>query len=198
MNPPSQAFRRIQSWLSHKLVGYDLEFYLYLVFAGFCTLYAAKTFFDVRALHLGWAEAARMSSSPNAAVAELAPIRWSAPLDDTFIHFDFARSFARLRPFEWAPGGGAGSIHSYCLLESCSASTGNVWASFLTCLRALRSLVFSTVPDACFPRCPDSIATLSPRPSSSVAFSVGPSGAEWNLDYSSRYGAVVRTISCWF
>jgi hypothetical protein len=109
MNPPSQAFRRIQSWLSHKLVGYDLEFYLYLVFASFCTLYAAKTFFDVRALHLGWAEAARMSSSPNSAVAELAPIRWSAPLDDTFIHFDFARSFARLRPFEWAPGGGYSS-----------------------------------------------------------------------------------------
>jgi hypothetical protein len=35
--------------------------------------------------------------------------QWSAPLDDTFIHFDFARSWARGRPFEWSTGGGFSS-----------------------------------------------------------------------------------------
>jgi hypothetical protein len=35
--------------------------------------------------------------------------QWSAPLDDTFIHFDFARSIARGHPFEWSPGSGFSS-----------------------------------------------------------------------------------------
>jgi hypothetical protein len=34
---------------------------------------------------------------------------WSAPLDDVFIHFDFARQTARGRPFEWSPGNGYSS-----------------------------------------------------------------------------------------
>jgi hypothetical protein len=34
---------------------------------------------------------------------------WSAPLDDVFIHFDFARSAARGRPFEWVAGNGYSS-----------------------------------------------------------------------------------------
>jgi hypothetical protein len=34
---------------------------------------------------------------------------WSAPLDDVFIHFDFARSAARGRPFEWSEGNGYSS-----------------------------------------------------------------------------------------
>jgi hypothetical protein len=34
---------------------------------------------------------------------------WSAPLDDVFIHFDFARQTARGRPFEWSAGNGYSS-----------------------------------------------------------------------------------------
>lgn len=34
---------------------------------------------------------------------------WSAPLDDTFIHFDYARSAARGHPFEWSIGNGYSS-----------------------------------------------------------------------------------------
>lgn len=34
---------------------------------------------------------------------------WSAPLDDVFIHFDFARSVARGAPFEWTAGNGYSS-----------------------------------------------------------------------------------------
>ncbi|MFO0675632.1 MAG: hypothetical protein U0169_03800 [Polyangiaceae bacterium] len=34
---------------------------------------------------------------------------WSAPLDDVFIHFDYARSIALGHPFEWVPGNGYSS-----------------------------------------------------------------------------------------
>jgi hypothetical protein len=34
---------------------------------------------------------------------------WSAPLDDVFIHFDFARALARGYPFEWSEGNGYSS-----------------------------------------------------------------------------------------
>lgn len=39
----------------------------------------------------------------------LLPAEWSAPLDDVFIHFDFARSAARWHPFEWSAGNGYSS-----------------------------------------------------------------------------------------
>jgi hypothetical protein len=39
----------------------------------------------------------------------LLPADWSAPLDDVFIHFDFARSAARGHPFEWSAGNGYSS-----------------------------------------------------------------------------------------
>ena len=35
--------------------------------------------------------------------------RWSAPLDDVFIHFDFARATARGYPFQWVEGNGYSS-----------------------------------------------------------------------------------------
>lgn len=34
---------------------------------------------------------------------------WGAPLDDVFIHFDYARSFARGFPFQWSEGNGYSS-----------------------------------------------------------------------------------------
>ncbi|MSP25072.1 MAG: hypothetical protein EXR75_07890 [Myxococcales bacterium] len=34
---------------------------------------------------------------------------WSAPLDDVFIHFDYARAFARGFPFQWSEGNGYSS-----------------------------------------------------------------------------------------
>ena len=34
---------------------------------------------------------------------------WSAPLDDVFIHFDYARAAASGAPFEWVAGNGFSS-----------------------------------------------------------------------------------------
>ncbi len=86
-----------------------LEPWLFLVFAAFCTLLSARSFFDARQSALQFAEAARHASPPDSAARLVPPVRWSAPLDDVFIHFDFARSLAQGKFFEWAPGGGYSS-----------------------------------------------------------------------------------------
>jgi hypothetical protein len=86
-----------------------LEPCIYLVWIGACTLLSARGFFNARDLHLFWADAARTAADASTAQPQVETVWWSAPLDDTFIHFDFARSFARLHPFEWAEGGGYSS-----------------------------------------------------------------------------------------
>jgi hypothetical protein len=62
---------------------------LYPAFAGASVLYAALTFYG--ALH-------RQTHGV-----------WSAPLDDVFIHFDYARATARGYPFQWSEGNGFSS-----------------------------------------------------------------------------------------
>jgi hypothetical protein len=62
---------------------------LYPVFAALCTLYAALFFYG--SLH-------RQTHGA-----------WSAPLDDVFIHFDYARATARGYPFQWSEGNGFSS-----------------------------------------------------------------------------------------
>lgn len=62
---------------------------LFPTFAGACVLYAATTFYG--SLH-------RQTHG-----------EWSAPLDDVFIHFDYARATARGYPFQWSEGNGFSS-----------------------------------------------------------------------------------------
>jgi hypothetical protein len=62
---------------------------LYPVFAGAFVLYAALTFYG------------SMHRQTHGA--------WSAPLDDVFIHFDYARATARGYPFQWSEGNGYSS-----------------------------------------------------------------------------------------
>ncbi|HZO15070.1 MAG TPA: hypothetical protein VFB62_17460, partial [Polyangiaceae bacterium] len=62
---------------------------VYAAFAAACTLYAASLFYGYMMVQTGGV--------------------WSAPLDDVFIHFDYARSFARGYPFQWSEGNGYSS-----------------------------------------------------------------------------------------
>jgi hypothetical protein len=82
---------------------------LYLVFAGACTLYVACRFYaslKLQTLHAyAWA---RPDLYPFFAKERVLGT-WSAPLDDVFIHFDFARETARGRPFQWSEGAGYSS-----------------------------------------------------------------------------------------
>ena len=82
---------------------------LYLLFAGACTLFVACKFYaslKLQTLHAyAWA---RPDVYPMLAKERVLGT-WSAPLDDVFIHFDFARETARGKPFQWSEGAGYSS-----------------------------------------------------------------------------------------
>ena len=62
---------------------------LYTLWAAFCTLASARMFYGYMLKQTGG--------------------EWSAPLDDVFIHFDYARATALGHPFEWTVGNGYSS-----------------------------------------------------------------------------------------
>jgi hypothetical protein len=62
---------------------------LFATYAGACVLYAAVAFYGSMHRQTGGV--------------------WSAPLDDVFIHFDYARATARGYPFQWSEGNGYSS-----------------------------------------------------------------------------------------
>jgi hypothetical protein len=103
---------------------------LYLIFAGIVTLVAARTFYGYMLFQTHG--------------------EWSAPLDDVFIHFDYARATARGYPFQWSPGNGYSSGNTSILypfvlaLGYVSGFHGQnlvVWAGIVACLSLLALLV---------------------------------------------------------
>lgn len=86
-----------------------LEPYAYTLFAAIATLYMARAFYAVQLWQLEQAVAWAMGSDWDPLRRNAIPQIWSAPLDDVFIHFDFARSFARGYPFQWVDGNGYSS-----------------------------------------------------------------------------------------
>ncbi|HEX4512599.1 MAG TPA: hypothetical protein VH054_03660 [Polyangiaceae bacterium] len=62
---------------------------LYLIWAALCTMASARQFYGYMMMQTGG--------------------EWSAPLDDVFIHFDYARAAAEGHPFEWFSGNGYSS-----------------------------------------------------------------------------------------
>jgi hypothetical protein len=96
---------------------------LYLVFAALVTLAVARTFYGYMLLQTHG--------------------EWSAPLDDVFIHFDYARSTARGYPFQWSPGNGYSSgntsvLYPFALalgyLAGFRAQALVVWAALVACI----------------------------------------------------------------
>lgn len=73
----------------------------YGLWAAAATLWVVATYFAAMRHQLFFAEARSGVIPPNPS--------WSAPLDDVFIHFDFARSAAQGAPFEWSQGNGYSS-----------------------------------------------------------------------------------------
>lgn len=62
---------------------------LYVLWSAFCTLSSARAFYGYMMKQTGG--------------------EWSAPLDDVYIHFDYARATALGHPFEWVVGNGYSS-----------------------------------------------------------------------------------------
>lgn len=86
-----------------------LEPLLYGLWAALVTLFCACRFYASMRLQTASADLFRDPARAFEMVANGALGPWSAPLDDVFIHFDFARQAARGRPFEWSPGAGYSS-----------------------------------------------------------------------------------------
>ncbi|CAN90669.1 hypothetical protein predicted by Glimmer/Critica [Sorangium cellulosum So ce56] len=80
--PPGWLDRLVAAWPRVDPV-------LFAAYAGVCVLYAAVAFYSAMHQQTGG--------------------MWSAPLDDVFIHFDYARATARGYPFEWSEGNGFSS-----------------------------------------------------------------------------------------
>lgn len=80
--PPGWLDRLVAAWPRVDPV-------LFAAYAGACVLYAAAAFYGAMHQQTGGV--------------------WSAPLDDVFIHFDYARATARGYPFEWSEGNGFSS-----------------------------------------------------------------------------------------
>jgi hypothetical protein len=77
---------------------------------------------------------------------------WSAPLDDVFIHFDYARATARGYPFQWSDGNGYSSgntslLYPFVLAAGYVAgfreSSLMVWAGVVACTSVFALLVAS-------------------------------------------------------
>ncbi|MBM4362526.1 MAG: hypothetical protein FJ104_07580 [Deltaproteobacteria bacterium] len=74
---------------------------LHALWCGAWVLLVARPFYAQLFLQLSYTAAA---GDPHRRAGD-----WSAPLDDVFIHLDFARSAARGAPFEWSQGNGYSS-----------------------------------------------------------------------------------------
>jgi hypothetical protein len=92
---------------------------LYALWAAACTIASARAFYVYMLKQTGG--------------------EWSAPLDDVFIHFDFARSTARGHPFEWVEGNGYSSGNTSLLYPFVLAF--GYWAGF----RDLRLMVWAAI-----------------------------------------------------
>ncbi len=82
-----------------------IERLAYALFAAACTLWVAHVFYSSLRTQTLFAVI-----DPHGFADQIKqPGPWSAPLDDVFIHFDFARSTARGYPFQWSEGNGYSS-----------------------------------------------------------------------------------------
>jgi hypothetical protein len=122
---------------------------LYASWAAALTLLCACRFYSSMRLQTTFADVFRDPSAFDAAVrGGLGP--WSAPLDDVFIHFDFARQTARGHAFEWTPGsgyssGGTSLLYPFVLVPGFWLGLGGLrlmhWAAVVACVSVFGSLL---------------------------------------------------------
>jgi hypothetical protein len=105
----------------------------FALFAGAATLWVACRFYASMRLQLGYTGDLPLASKND----------WSAPLDDVFIHFDFARAIARGHLFEWSEGngyssGGTSLLYPFVLAFGYWAGLRKlglvVWAAVVACV----------------------------------------------------------------
>jgi hypothetical protein len=103
------TFARLGTVSKHFSRWVGLEPVLYILVTAAYTLYVARSFYGSAFWQLNHAVAWALAETFDPTNREALPKIWSAPLDDVFIHFDFARSAARGMPFQWVDGNGYSS-----------------------------------------------------------------------------------------
>jgi len=146
-----EASRRGPLWteLSKRCPAW-LEPALYGLVAGIATLYVATRFFASLKLQLSYAQEWAGDDAFARYIAQSGS--WSAPLDDVFIHFDFARSIARGHPFEWSSGagyssGGTSLLYPFVLALGIPLGFDGLrlmeWAAVVACICVFATLLLS-------------------------------------------------------
>lgn len=122
---------------------------LYGLWAAALTLLCAAQFYSSMRLQTTFADLFRDPQAFEAAArGALGP--WSAPLDDVFIHFDFARQAARGHPFEWSPGngyssGGTSLLYPFLLVPGLWLGLSGLqlmcWAAVIACVSVFGAML---------------------------------------------------------
>lgn len=154
---------------------------LYATYAGACVLWVAclfygsmrqQTLFGMLWQHPEWYERVLREGLRG---------DWSAPLDDVFIHFDFARNTARGQPFEWSLGNGytsGGTSWLYPFVLALGYWFGwrglslMVWAAIIACVSVFGLLLAARRLFSGLPRWVGYVAPLAV---------LGVGGLDWSL-----------------
>src|SRR5450432_763090 len=155
---PSAAHERLakaMALLAH------VEPVLYVLFAGVCTLFVACRFYASLKLQTLYAYAWARPDLYEFFVREKVLGSWSAPLDDVFIHFDFARETARGHPFQWSEGagyssGGTSLLYPFVLAAGFALGFRKLelmaWAAIVACVGVFALLIATRRLCASLPR----------------------------------------------
>lgn len=153
--------RSIINWVSRRRLFVDsAELTWFCVFAGGLTLWVACWFYSSLHLQTRFAALWNQPEAFGEAIAGNLKSEWSAPLDDVFIHFDFARATAQGFPFQWYPGngyssGGTSTLYPFVLAIGYSLGFSGLkimhWAGMVACVCVLATLIaarglFSSLP----------------------------------------------------
>jgi hypothetical protein len=123
---------------------------VYLVFAGACTLFVACRFYASLKLQTLYAYAWARPDLYQFFARERVLGTWSAPLDDVFIHFDFARETWRGHPFQWSEGagyssGGTSLLYPFVLAAGYALGFRKLelmaWAALVACVGVFALLI---------------------------------------------------------
>src|SRR5882724_3000237 len=134
---------------------------LYLLFAGACTLFVACRFYASLKLQTLYAYAWARPDLFETFARDRVLGSWSAPLDDVFIHFDFAREAARGHPFQWSDGagyssGGTSLLYPFVLALGYLLGFRKLelmaWAALVACVAVFSLLVSARRLGAGLPR----------------------------------------------
>lgn len=122
----------------------------YVLYAGALTLWVACLFYSSMRFQTLQSELWAAPQTFDRLVQDGRNGAWSAPLDDVFIHFDFARATARGFPFQWSEGNGyssGGTSLLYPFVLALGYVVGfrgldlMVWGAMVACVGVLATLL---------------------------------------------------------